>query len=236
MNFIKAIVDNKIDQRVHKVFVRYGLGEYEKEEFVVIKEKEIKVYAGFEYLNFLHQFLSEIAEGETELSGAIETTREINDCLKNLNLVFSAKKRHGKPGTKYELQKQKVESGIYRKIVDQFFEDYLLINIKNKNGEIKVKSLTTPKIGEKTEKFVNLRFNSSFFDQFKKEFLFDVEKDFRKAVIKNVYQIKEVMVNEDLVKRDPEKARLEAKRKGQIKRIILLNGQIEKEYQISFIV
>ena len=65
---------------------------------------------------------------------------------------------------------------------------------------------------------------------FIEEFLFDIKTDgFKEAVIKNTYNITKIDLNEKLLKEDPLKARLEAKREGKLLREITVDGKVEKK-------
>lgn len=235
-NPIKKILQKQITPDVHRVFVRYSVGEFEKEPFKIKKEKErYLVKAGFEYLNFFHQFLSRnLKSKEITIEGAIESIKNLASSLKEKGLVFSEKKRFGKPGKKFIFKKQKIPFPTYLKIIKEFFGEYLLLEVKTEEASLKLKSLTTPKLGQLTENFITLELSPSLFLSFKEDYLFDIGEEFKEAVIKHWYFIEEISVDENLLKTNPEKARKEAKRKGRILREIYLNGKKFKKYEIKF--
>ncbi len=235
INFIKNIAEKKVDAATHRAFSRYSIGEFGKESFIVKKDKNaVKVYAGFEYLLPMHTFfVKNVAEGDVEINGAIETVHEIDAELQKLHIEFSSKKRHGKSGNKYEFVQQKVASNAYGALLDICMDDYLLFGAKNKNCELKVKSATTPKIGVQTEKFVVLVLGIELFKKFKEEFLFDVDREFKEAVVRHIYFVDKVLIDEKLMEKDPERARREAKRKGKIVREIELDKQPYKKYEMA---
>ena len=78
MNFIKAIKDNKADEFTHWCFIRYGLGEYNKEPLEIIKTaKKVKFKAGLEYVNVFHGFLATIGGKDITLKGSVVTSKDI---------------------------------------------------------------------------------------------------------------------------------------------------------------
>ncbi len=233
INFIKNIFEKKITPRTHQAFIRYSLGEFEKETFTIPKYKTIKVSAGFEYLNFMHEFLSGLVEQKATISGLIETVNDLEKPLQSLGLVFNPAKRFGKPGAKYILDSQEISAATYKKIVDNLFGEYLLLSIQSPEGELKVKSKNTPKMGSSTEGFVTLILPLTSEKVFQEEFLFDISKDFKKAVIKHTYFVDDIKVDEKLFKTNPDQARKEAERKIRIKRVVELDGQMYKEDTIA---
>jgi len=233
VNFIKNIFEKKITPRTHQAFIRYSLGEFEKETFTITKSKGIKISAGFEYLNFMQEFLSGLVKQKATFSGVIETVNDLEKPLQSLGLSFNAAKRFGKPGAKYVFESQEISAATYKKIVDNFFGEYLLLSVQSPEGEIKVKSKNTPKIGSSTEGFVTSILPSASEKSFHEEFLFDVSKDFKKAVIKHTYFVDDIKVDEKLFKTNPDKARKEAKRKLRIKRVVELDGQMYVESTIA---
>lgn len=232
-NFIKNIFEKKITPRTHQAFIRYSLGEFEKETFIITTSKFLKVSAGFEYLNFIHEFLSNLVRQKATISGVIETVTDLEKPLQSLGLAFTPAKRFGKPGAKYLFDSQEISAATYKKIVDNFFGEYLLLSVQSSEGEIKVKSKNTPKIGSSTEGFVTLILPSASEKPFHEEFLFDIGKEFKKALLKHTYFVDDIKVDEKLFKTNPDKARKEAKRKIRIKRVVELDGQIYKESTVA---
>lgn len=235
-NPIKKILDKQVDFKVRRAFSRYSLGDFEKEPFIVKKSKQITVQAGFEYLNFAHQFLANNFLEEVEIEGVIESVQDLKPVLAQFSLKYEEKKRFGKPGAKFELAVQKIKPETYRQLVDSCFNDYLLFNVNSSAASLKVKSQTTPKIGSLTEGFVTLKIGLSLFPAFQKDYLFDVSQDFKEAVINQTYFIERIDLDEKLLKADAERARKEAKRIGRIKRVITLDGKKYKETEISMAV
>ncbi len=234
-NFIKKIFDKDITEEVHDAFTRYSLGEFVKEPFLVtLSKKDAKVQTGFEYLNFLHRFLANSIEGEVELSGTIESVRDLGPKLKELGLEFEEKRRFGNSGNKFIIKKSVVDSSVYKKLVEELFGEYLLFNVKAQKGSLKVKKQTTPKLGSPTEKFVTVKIDKSLLADFKDDYLFDVDDDFKKLSIEQTYHIEDIVLDEDLLSKDAAAARKKALRKGEISRKVVVDDKVVKDYKIKF--
>ncbi len=234
-NFIKRIANNEITEDVHNAFVRYSLGEFVKEPFVVKQKKgELKVSTGFEYLNFIHRFLAENVKGEVELDGVIESVRDLSAVLSKYKIEFEDKSRFGKSGKKYTFT-TKLSADSYRKIVDELFGEYLLFNVGFSSGKLKIKKQSTPKLGSPTDNFVNLILSPELSSAFKADYLFDVEvKEFNEIVVNNTYMVNKIDLDEKLMAKDAALARKQAKREGEILRKITVDGKVIKEYKIKF--
>ena len=112
------------------------------------------------------------------------------------------------------------------------------IGVKKGLKEYKVKKKAVPKIGKETEKFVNAIIDLKDENAVKDEFLFDIDSkdtnNFKEISIFNTYKIEEIVVDKKLIDSNPEKARLEAKRKGKLIRKIVIDGkESSKEYKME---
>lgn len=234
-NFIKKILDKNITEDVHHAFTRYSIGEFVKEPMTVkIGKKDSTIQAGFEYLNFLHKFVAENASGNVNIEGTIESVKDLSADLQKLGITFEEKRRFGKSGTKFMIASQAITAEKYQKLVDTFFNEYLLCNVTFADGLLKVKKQSTPKLGSPTEKFVTLKIPLNLFAAFKKDYLFDVDKDFKDLTVEQTYTVKEIKVNEALLAKDANRARKEAKRCGEIKRKVTADGKVMQNYTIKF--
>lgn len=234
-NFIKNIVNKKITEEVHNAFTRYSVGEFVKEPLLFKVGKDITVAGGFEYLNFFHRFVAEKVKGDVQISGTIETVKELNEILKKLGLKYALGRRFGKPGAKYVLAEQKVSSATYKRLVEELFTEYLLFNVSFEGGMLKVKSQTTPKSGSLTEKFVTLKLPLDWLDMVREDYLFDLGKDkFSQATVEQTYFVEDVAVDEKLMAKDANSARKKAVRSGEIHRKVTVDGKIVKDYKIKF--
>lgn len=230
MNFIRKIAQNQIDEETHNAFVRYGLGEYEKEEFVIkLSGKNIKIQAGFEWVNALLKFTVSLCEGDVELSGAIPTMKEIEHILDKYSVQYEAKRRYGKSGSKYELSAA-MPAGRALEMLNELSNNFLLIDMKSGERSVKIKKKETPKIGSPAPKFVTVVLKKEDLEKLKQEFLFDVDAgNFKQAIIRHTYKVDDIIVDDALLAEDPARARKEAKRKGLIQRTIEIDGSEQKK-------
>ncbi len=224
-NFIRNIVDKKITDNVHNVFTRYSLGEFVKEPFVVkVGKKEWTIYTGFEYLNFLHFFLAERLNGNVTVDGVIESVRDLSGGLEKLGIQFSSDKRFGKQGAKYVFTAE-LTADTYKKMVTEFFSEYLLFNVVFTGGQLKVKKKSTPKLGSATNKFVTIKLPFDLTEDFRKDYLFDVDGKFALVEVDQTYMIDEIKVDDKLLAKDPLLARKNAMRVGTIVRTVTVDGK-----------
>lgn len=233
INPIKNIFEKNINDDVHNAFTRYSVGEFEKENFIIkFGKKQVTIYTGFEYLNFLQRFLSQNLTGKVTIEGVIESVRN----LKFPNFKVEEKRRFGKSGTKFTFEKQEVSVNDYKKLIEDNFNEFLLLDVKTDKVYLKVKSKTTPKLGNPTEKFITLKMSHDLFNKFKEDFLFDVEIDkFKEIILNHTYFIDDIKVDEKLLETDSLRARKEAKRVGSIKRKVTIDGVVKKEETVKFL-
>ncbi|MBW3013781.1 hypothetical protein KY335_00895 [Candidatus Woesearchaeota archaeon] len=232
MNFIKQIANKKTDSYTHNAFVRYGPGEFVKEDFIVKKiGKNIKIWGGFEWCNVLLKFVASFCSGVVSVNGTIPTTRDVGPELKKLGVDFEEKRRFGKKGSKYEI-KTTLPADTVRKMINQVYDFYLMLDLKCGNYIVKMKKKETPKIGSPSDKFVSAVIPVDHLKAFIDEFLFDCGvSDFKSVVIKHTYKVEKIILDEKLAAKDPLAARLQAKRKGTVIRVIDIDGkEIKKEY------
>ena len=86
-NPIKKIIDKQVDFKVHRAFSRYSIGEFEKEPIQVKKSKQITIQMGFEYLNFIQDFLANNLKEEAEIQGVIESVQDLKPFLTKLGIL-----------------------------------------------------------------------------------------------------------------------------------------------------
>lgn len=245
MNFVKAIVENKVDDFCHNTFVRYGPGTFEKEEFKIkATKKNIKIWAGFEYVNVMQKFAAKHAKGTVHLSGHIQTPRDISGLLQELELDYEEGSKRGMRGMKFILYK--IDADISAKNVQRLFDELdefcLMFDFKNEETgmNIKISKKALPKIGASTPKFVVSQFPVDMKQAIIDEFLFDVKdeaenSDLKEVLLHHTYNITEIKVDEKLLQEDAAAARKKAIRCGTLDRKISFNGdeQIVKEYPMS---
>ncbi|MBW3011609.1 hypothetical protein KY311_00330 [Candidatus Woesearchaeota archaeon] len=231
INFVKNIAQGKIDSATHYAFVRYGMGEFVKEDLIIKFGSSVKLSGGFEYVNVFVKFVASLCDEDIEIKGVIPTINDISSALAKYGIEVEGKTRYGKKGKKYDIDVT-LSPEKAMQFIDEFYDMYLLLDLKSGKRSVKVKKKETPKIGSPSEKFVSAALAKEDAAKVKEEFLFDVDAGVKEAVVKHTYKITNIDVDESLLEKDALKARLEAKREGVLVRKVIADGkEIEKEYK-----
>ncbi|MDD4877716.1 MAG: hypothetical protein PHO02_01615 [Candidatus Nanoarchaeia archaeon] len=227
MNFLKNMLTGKTGADCHSKFVRYGKGEYERLLFEIAKGKNsFKVKSSFDFANDFVGIIADNIKDTASVSGKIIAPYDFKEEIEAICNVPAYSKR-GKLFTaeiSAELSPEQL-----RKIYDKFCQNFLLLNIKSPGFSLKVaKSLPKPG-GSVKHDFCTAVMPLNLID----EFAWDVKHEFSKLIIKHVLNITDIVIPPEL-RNDPAKARLEAKRKGKIARIIEIDGK-ETRKETEFI-
>lgn len=214
--FIKKIFENKIDDSVHKQFVRFGKGTYPGRAVTKITKQadKIKIGTSFEMANDVVEFCSSLTPS-----------------LKCSGLVIS-KEKLDLPGEKKKagLLEYEINQDLpYGKIKEILTKCYVtLLDIDSQGISLKSKK-KLPKPGKSgdlkiDDKFCQLELDMKYWPQVKSEFCFDIpDSNFKKALAQHTYVITDIIMPKG--EKDFEKIRLLAKRKGKIIRKISLDKQ-----------
>ncbi len=229
MNFIKKIFENKIDEKVHNQFIKFGRGTFENKALIDISvtAKAIKIKTSPEFTNELVELLGNSIEDKTHVKGIIFATKDLS------------------PESPIEFKEIKSAMGIKKHIVDaeltkeqilelceKFPLNSLSLSFSTDYGTLKVKEKAPksakPGKGDSQPKADYCVFTTSDKDLLN-DFAFDIDKPFKKAFIKHTYIIDELIIPEEY-KNDFAQARIHSKRKGKVIREIEVDGEnIKKE-------
>lgn len=220
INFMKNIFENNVDSATHEKFIRYGKGEFEKEEIIIKVGSMIQLWAGFEYVDVLYRIFAQIVSEPVSVKGVIISKKDIRADL--ISQGIEPKKITGK---KYTIEEE-LEPDRFKAFVDKFSEYPLLVNSVSGKNQIKTKK-SVPKPGKLIEKFVSAKFEKGHLGLIQEEFLFDVKEAFKQANVRHAYRISDIIVDDSLIEKDPARARLEAKRKGTCIRKLTVDGKEE---------
>ncbi len=224
MFFLKSIKKGKPTFEAHKNLLRFSLGEYTREKIKIKAGKKIDVSAGFEYLNTLQQlFLDSTDDDMIIVKGRLIGDKNIVEKLLDSFNVEPDKIVGKKFEVNFKIKKEDLKN--FRK---SLFENniYFLANFSSKNAVLKSKN-NFPKPGKLVENFAKLSVDKKYKNNILDAFLIP---DFNKKVeIKTVYVINNVIVDENLLKENPERARLESKRDLTVKRTIDVDGNVFEE-------
>lgn len=227
INFIRNLIDGNIDNDAHSKFIRYGKGNYEKEELKIkVTGKNVTIQAGPDFVSVLLKLFAEFSTEEITLSGKMVAKKGQNKRFEDAGVKLIATR-----ATTYTVEKTFSPEEFKTFIKD--FEDFLfLVTLKSGSNTFKAKP-KVPRPGSVLEKFVTVKWDKQFIDRIKEEFLPDFPDFKKEAVFKHWYNINDIIADEQLLQEDPLKARLAAKRKGTLKRKSVVDG-LEKEEEFAF--
>ncbi|MFQ5531710.1 MAG: hypothetical protein ACE5ES_03790 [Candidatus Nanoarchaeia archaeon] len=233
MNFIKKIVDKKIDETVHLQFMKFSKGEFRDRALIKAKQSKgkytINTTAEFanELVRAVAEKLSESGE-KTKVTGAIVSTSDLKDKIDFKDIKqFQGVKR-------YLIDKEMSGNKIIN-LLDEFSKSFFALSFEtNKdNTKLKIKP-KAPKSGKpgKGDEEPKIDFCKIVTDDksIGESFVFE-KPNFKEALISHTYFIIDMVKPEG--ETDFAKIREMAKRKGKIVRKALIDGQ-EKISEIEF--
>ncbi len=223
MNFIKKIFDNEIDETVHNQFTKFGPGNFENRAIIdltVTSKGIVKLKTSPEFTNELVEFLANTIDGKVPVKGLIFASR---DLTQESPIEFTQIKNA------MGIKKHIVDSTLTKEQILQTCETFPFSSInfsfETKYGKLKIKE-KAPKSGKSGKGGAKPKADYCVLTTSNKDILhdytFDIKEPFKKAFINHTITITEVIVPEEY-KNDFAKARLMAKRKGKITRIIVID-------------
>lgn len=230
---MKKIFQDKIDERVHNQFVRFGKGKYENRARInlQVKKDKIRTTSSFEYANDFVELAGEIIGKEnSKVSGVVLSKESISEQLKEKGISAEEKKK----AMIFENPIEQELSGEQLKfIIDNSY--FSLFDISSQELSLKTKKkLPRPGKGREAkvdDKFCVLECSLKFLQKIKDAFFFDVP-ECKKCRIAHTYEISEIVMPKE--EKNFEKIRLLAKRKGKlIRRINADNKEILKEKEFE---
>lgn len=232
--FIKKILENKIDEKVHGQFVRFGKGVYEKRAVVSMqKTSKVKVKGSFEYANDFVSLASEFGGGGVKEKNVVLSKKDISDIMSQNNIKGNSETKKGGLFYKNNLGEQNLNSEQIKILVENSY--FALLDIEGNGFILKIKK-NLPKPGKSGEgkvddKFCVLEADLRFYDKIKEVFFWDVS-DCKKAKAEHTYIINDLIMPGS--EKDFAVIREMAKRKGKIKRKLEIDGRIvEKEREFG---
>lgn len=223
--FIKKIFENKIDDSVHKQFVRFGKGAYPGRAVIKITNQpnKIKIGTSFEMTNDMVEFCSSF-EQNSKISGIVLSKNDISDLMKQKNIKGNSEKKSGGLYYQNNIDEQEIDSKALNELALNSYA--CLLDIESRGISLKSKK-KLPKPGKAgdlkiDDKFCQLELDIKYWPKVKSEFAFDMP-DFKKALAVHTYTITDIIMPKG--EKDFEKIRLLAKRRGKIQRKITLDKQ-----------
>lgn len=233
MNFIKKIVDGKIDDSVHLQFQKFSKGEFR--DRAVIKAKQSKgkfnISTTAEFANELVRDVAEKLGGNrTRVTGAIVSTMDLKG-----KIDFKEIKQF--QGVKRYLIDNEMSGNEIISLLEEFPKNFFALSFEAGETKLKIKPKApkSGKPGKENEEgpkadFCKLKTDDS---ELGGSFVFETP-DFREAVINHTFFIDEMVISPELKKsNDFARMREEALRKGRIVRKANIDGK-ETVKEINF--
>ncbi len=227
MNFIKKLFNNQIDEKVHNQFTKFGPGTFENKALIDINitAKAVKIKTSPEFTNELVEFLANTIQDKTKVKGIIFATRDLTE---ESPIEFTEIKNA--MGVKKHIVDSELTKDQVLETCNKFPFNSINLSFETEYGKLKIKE-KAPKSGKpgkgdskpKADYCVLTTTDKSILE----DYAFDIQEPFKKAFIQHTVEIQELIVPEEY-KNDFAKARIHAKRKGKLTRILTVD---EKESQ-----
>jgi hypothetical protein len=222
MNFIKELCSGKKGEYIHRQFVRYGKGEYERLLFSIKKGKNLSIKSSFDFANEFVRIIAENIDENIQVSGKVVGSKDFES---EWNFSSYSKRMgifSGEVNEEFTPKKLK-------EFYDKFNTKTMLLNFKGEKYKLKTRN-NPPKPGSD----VKDDFCSAILPlELLGEFNFDFGKDFLEAKIVHRLKIEDIAIPKEYVN-DFAKARLYGIRKGKLIREIYLDGsKVIKEYKLE---
>src|SRR3989338_3456441 len=221
MNFIQQIFTGIQDEEyVHSRFVRFGPGEFRR-AFLILKRqsKKVKVWASYDLANDLVDIASSVITRPVHVTGFILASGDFKGELPCEAVEYKKKARLYQAQLDATLTPEQL-----RQVVSRLKKGYLLLNIKGEEAVLSVgKKLPNPG-KELKEDFCTATLPLEAL----KELAFDFPHPIAEAKIMHRLIIEDIQIPEEY-KGDFEKARIMAKRKGRLVRVLDVDGRHEEK-------
>jgi len=222
MNVVKAVCQGKKDEHIHRQFVRYGKGEYERFLFTIKKGKNLSIKSSFDFSTEWVGLIAQHLDEEIDVKGKIITNYDFSNEIDTVTFSKRGKLYTGEISEIYKPEDLK-------KLYDQFRDHWLLLKMQSNRFKLKAKNSLPKPGGTIKPDFCSATVPLDLLD----EFAFDFEKNFTVATIVHKIIIDDVIVPKEYLN-DFAKARLMGVRKGKLIREIDLDGKkIVKEYPLE---
>ncbi|VVB80638.1 Uncharacterised protein [uncultured archaeon] len=223
---IKKIFEKNFDDEVHGDFLKFGKGDFKDKYLIECKRSagKLSVKTGPEFANYLVRKGLEKANGKVSVSGVIVSTLQLDIPISKGIKQFMGVKQYQVSG--------EIDSKQILELMNKYPRAFFALTFNLPDYELKIKpkapkSAKPSTSGQKEPKaeFCSLKTSDKSFE---KEFLFDVNQDFKEVSIKHLLKITDMMYPKDFAKMKPEEVRAQSKRKGILVRELNIDGKIEK--------
>jgi len=229
MNFIKKIVDKKIDNSVHLQFQKFSRGEFRDRAIIEAKNSNGKytIKTSAEFANELVRIMAEkLGSQKTQVTGAIVSTNDLTG-----EIEFTEKKQF--QGVKRYLIDKEMSGDEIINLLDKFPKTFFALSFSVGDDVLKIKP-KAPKSGKPGKDggdikadFCSLKTTDK---KIAESFIFE-KPDFKIAKINHTFFIDKIEMPQG--EKDFAKVREMAKRVGRILRKAEIDGE-KKEEEFAF--
>lgn len=231
MNFIKKIVDKKIDELVHLQFQKFSRGEFKDRAILKVKKSKEKytINSSGEFINeFVRAMAEKLGNEKTKINGAVIATSDLTG-----KLNFKEKKQF--QGVKRYLLSTEMSGIEIIKLLDDFPKAICALSFDVGENVLKIKP-KAPKMGVPGKKGEPPKTDACKLvttdAEIGESFIFE-KKDFKSAEINHTFII-EKMIMPDTEEKDFAKIREMTKRQGKVIRYSDIDG-VKSENTYEFI-
>ena len=231
--FIQLATENSTDPLVHNRFTRFSVGDFPREAVLLAHtKKNLKIQTGYEYANDLALLATQLLGDDSKITGEavlVAAKADPNADIKEVGFEVKAKR-----GKKYTLTFDHTAKDLKAAILK--LGNYAFLFSKfNCDSSVKLKmKASPPKPGSIKEKFCTMVVDLDHAPVILDAFLYDVkDRKFKKAEIKHTLDIQDVVIPKEF-ENDYAKARLHAKKKGQVQRVITIDGKEVLNTKLDF--
>ena len=230
---IKKIFGGVFDEEVHVGFLKFGKGVY-RDKFLLEGKRQAKnwaVKAGSEYANFLVRRCLEKVGDVASVKGVIVSTLDLRDEIK-----FDLKKVANFQGVRKHVVDGEVDCEEIFALMDKYPKAFFALTFKGNDFVLKIKpkAPTSGKPGKEKEgglvpDFCTLKTeDKGILDE-----LFFGVSEFTKVNVSHEIDVTDIVYPADMESLKPAEIREMAKRKGVLKRKVVVDGE-EKVSEAEF--
>ncbi|MBS3087523.1 hypothetical protein J4226_02915 [Candidatus Pacearchaeota archaeon] len=223
---IKNIFNGVFDDEVHVAFLKFGRGVYKGKYLLEGKHqaKNWSIKAGSEYANFLVRRCLESVGGPVKVTGVIVSTLDLKNEIK-----FKLKKVGNFQGVRKHVVETEVDGKEIFALMDKYPKAFFALSFKGKDFvlKIKAKAPTSGKPGKEKDEGPQADFCSLKTEDKRMvdELFFDIV-DFEKVRVAHEIDVTDIVYPVDMANLKPAEIRELAKRKGILKRVCEVDGDV----------
>ncbi|MFX1384073.1 MAG: hypothetical protein ACFFBP_16680 [Promethearchaeota archaeon] len=256
MHFLKQLVENsQLDDPannhsdIHRHFYRYSKGEFIGPAIMINTTKSrITIKGTHEYEDLIQEIVTKTANSDKfEITGILETGKDLSDVISNLGLEWKLKKSSGQKQIFKSEFSDSVDKVTLLEMIETFrANSYLLLSF---NSGPSCKVTTKKRIPQPSKKKIEedditkrVQFCSGIIDNNEDsikiikelvftDFISEIPNNFKKTILMNNYKFDDIIIPKNV--KNSLLMRLMAIRKGKMIRSLEVDGEFyEKQYNI----